>query len=154
METISRERKSYYDVYVANDGTEFRDREECKKYEESAVGVLMAKLRPIISETNEYDVSGMGCEDSNVWVAKPSTQDDVDTIMQLYLAKEPYMMKEEYKETVELRRAIVQRALDENDVLFIGRGCDYDSFWFIGTRNSIKEKLDSFLNAEKKDDNA
>lgn len=154
METISRERKSYYDVYVANDGTEFRDREECKKYEESALGVLMAKLRPIISETNEYAVSGMGNDDSAVWVAKPATQDDVDTIMQIYLANEPSMMKEEYKETVEYRRAIVQRALDENDVLFIGRGYECDSFWLIGTRNSIKEKLDSFLNAEKKDDDA
>lgn len=156
METIRKEKvqKSYYEIFVANDGTEFTSSDECQKYEESAKGVLMAKLHPlIIKDICEESIFGFGSCDSTVWVVKPSTQNDVDTIMQAFLLYCPYMAKDDHKNSLECERKLVQRALDENDVILIGRGYDMDSFWFVGTRNSMKEQLDKLMKVDEKNDN-
>lgn len=157
MKIIKQEKvqKSYYDVYVANDGTEFSDRDECKKYEESALGVMMAKIKPlIIEDISEEGIIGFGNCDDTIWVMKPQTQNDVDCIMQTYLVIRSWAADNEHKDMLERQRKLAQRALDENDVLFVGRGYECDDFWFYGTCNSMKEKLDKHLNVEKKNDNA
>ena len=40
----TKEVKSTYFIYKAFDGTEFKEESECKKYEESAEGVILARL--------------------------------------------------------------------------------------------------------------
>lgn len=153
MEIIKKERvqKSYYEIFVANDGTEFTNADECKKYEGSAKGVLMAKLKPlIIKDISEDSLFGFGNCDDTVWVMKPSTQNDVDAIMQAFLLYNTYMTKDDQMESLEHRRKLVQRSLDENDVILVGRGYDMDNFWFVGTRNSMKEELDKLMKIEEK----
>lgn len=145
MEVITRERvqKSTYNVYLANDGTEFSDKEECKKYEESAQGVLMTKIKHlIVNDITEEAFWSFGSCDNTIWVIKVESQGDVDTIMQTYLLLNSFLMQNEYKDRVERARALVQRALVEKDFLFVGRGFDMDSFWFIGTLSTMKEDLD------------
>jgi len=150
MEIIQRERKSTYEVYVAADGMEFRTAEECKKYEESANGVVMAKVRPmVIKEITEEDIFGFGSCDNTVWVAKPATQEDADTILQAIIVLNPHLTKDDYKHITERQRVLVQRALDENDFIFISRGYEMDCFWLIGTRNSMKETLDGFTKTDE-----
>lgn len=158
MKTIQKEKvqKSFYDVFVANDGTEFTSREECQKYENSAWGVMMAKIKPlIVEETCEEGIFGFGSCDHIVWVMKPTTQNDVDAILQAYVMNSPYLMEPDGgQQHVERARHLLQRAVSENDVIFVGRGYEMDSFWFVGTRNSMKEELDKFANVEEKKGNA
>lgn len=155
MKKIQKERKSYYDVFVAADGTEFTTSDECKKYEESAKGVVLAKIKPlVVDDITEEDILGFGSCEYTMWVVKPTTQEDVDTLMQAYLLANPHMTQDDNKGFLEDAIKLVQRSLDENDVIFVGRGYGMDGFWFYGTRNSFKEKLDTFMPAEKNNDNA
>lgn len=152
MEIITREKvqKSTYDVYVAADGLEFTTLEECKKYEESAEGVIMAKVKPmVIKEFTEEDMFGFGSCESTIWVIKPTTQKDMDTIMKAVLVINPHFAKDDFSHHLERARKLIQRALDENDVIFVGRGYEMDSFWLIGTRNSMKETLDGFTKTDE-----
>ena len=152
MKKIQKETKSFYDVFVAMDGTEFCNQDECRKYEQSAKGVVMAKIKNIlVRETTEEDILGYGSCDSTIWIVKPTTQSDVDAIMQAYLLINPYMADDDHKSYLQRASYLLQRALDENDILFIGRGYEMDGFWFLGTRNSMKDALDEFLSSEKKD---
>lgn len=157
MKTIQKEKiqKSLYEIYIANDGTEFSTAEECRKYENSAEGVIMAKIKPlIVKDIDEESILGWGNCDNTVWVMKLNTQDDADTLMQACILYNDYLRYDEHKESLERMRQIVQRSLDEKDVIFVGRGWENDCFWFYGSRNSLKEKLDTFMNIEKKEDNA
>ena len=44
----------HYTVYQATDGTEFNSSEECRKYEESALGVIRSKIaKPIVYDTRK-----------------------------------------------------------------------------------------------------
>ena len=47
MKEITKEKSTSYTVYQAVDGTEFLEKEQCKLYEQSAIGVLLAKLSNI-----------------------------------------------------------------------------------------------------------
>lgn len=147
MEIVSRERvqKSVYNVYIANDGTEFQDKEECKKYEESAEGVLMAKIKHlVVKDISEEEFWGFGSCDNTVWVIKAESQEDVDTIMQAYFLMNPSAKRDENKDRTERARAMAQRSFVEKECLFVGRGWEMDCFWFIGTPSTMKEDLDKF----------
>lgn len=65
--------------YIAEDGTAFYDIEECKKYEQSALFVMKAKLK-LIAETNEEAFSVGGCYDDEVEVFDVQTQEDLDNL--------------------------------------------------------------------------
>lgn len=154
MKKIQKERKSCYDVFVAVDGTEFLTEEECKKYEESAYGVLMARYKKLIVKSGtEYDLVPSGSEDNSCEVVKVETQADADTVLQLYLLINPHIAKAESDFCMNWRERaekLCSRALAENDYLIMCHGYEYnDNFWFIGTRNSVKEGIDAFCSVEK-----
>lgn len=65
--------------YIADDGTRFFSKEECEKYEKSALFVMKAKLK-LIAETNEEDFSDSGCYDNLVEVFDVQTQEDLDNL--------------------------------------------------------------------------
>lgn len=156
METIQKERvrTEYYNIYVANDGMEFTSEEECKKYEESAELVLNTRYKPlVVKESTEEDLFGFGCCDDIVEVVKPTSKDDVDAIMQLAFMHNPHYKQDGYKKYAERALKLAERAVGDKDVILIGRGCDYETFWLIGTTNSMKEQLDFYVKpAEKKDE--
>lgn len=154
MKEIRRERvkTEYYNVYVANDGSEFTTREECEKYEDSAECVIMAKVKAmLVKEISEEDVLGFGSSDCTVWLIKPKTQDDADVILQAFFYVNPHMKEDGCKQWVERAKNLISRAISEDDTLFIGRGYEMDSFWFIGTSTSMFEQFQKLSNPEKKD---
>ena len=70
--------------YRAFDGTDFKDSEECQKYEESAYGVIASKLMECVVKENveipEFDIS-----DENVYhTIVPRTEEHIDLINQIY----------------------------------------------------------------------
>jgi len=152
MTTIQKERveKKYYNVYVANDGTEFSDEAECKKYEESAYAVLHARYQKlVVNTTNEYDFfSWAGSEDTDVEIVMLSTQNDADVVKQIYVTINSHLLKGENKDRLESVFSTIDKALANNDVLLVGRP-NYErdqNMWFFGTLTDVIEKMKSYVN--------
>ena len=54
MKEVTKEKVQKYTVYEALDGTEFHDKAECEKYEESAKGVVKARIAKLtVGKANE-----------------------------------------------------------------------------------------------------
>ena len=128
---------STYEMYVATDGTEFYNREQCKKYEESAKGMLLTKYRDmyLLKSITEYDLFNCGSKEYTIDIVKVETSEAVDLILRLLL------LFRENKDDTEARRRNWLHQLQEcqtNDsVLLIGRGYDCDDdFSLLGDLNS------------------
>lgn len=145
MEKIQKEVKNYVTVYVANDGTEFKNAEECEKYEKTAKAVVLAKYKAlVVKTTDECRAFLVGCDDNIVEIVKVETPADADTILQAYILVQEINPNEEWgKNRIERARWIVYGALAGDKILAIGRGYDYDScLWFIGSRTDVISKID------------
>ena len=84
-------------VYQASDGTEFNSKEECQKYENSAAGVLLAKIATFSTETpNSLD----DCDENEYKLVIPTNDEELDALNQLYFlfggrnSKELFFTKE------------------------------------------------------------
>lgn len=152
--------KRYDTMFVANDGTEFTTKEECKKYEETAKCILLAKYRPlVIKSSDEFSLFGFGSEDNVIEVVKMNSQSDMDLVLQNLLLENPHCYCESKNDTpddvarkkanLNKLTARLNKALQERDLIFIHRGYDYDGFYFEGTRN---EHIDVLRNIDKVED--
>ncbi len=138
MKEIKKEIVNYSTSYVAVDGTEFNDKEECQKYEKSARCALFARYATkVIDRNTEFSFFGFGSDDCRIECVRPESEDEVDLIMQIYFLENPHMEKDEYghKEIVAEMRKRLMKAAEEKDIVFIGRGYGDDSFYLEGTRN-------------------
>ena len=146
MKKIRKENVSYYDVFVACDGTEFRDEKECRIYDESAKGVLNAKYKKlVVCYKTEYDLFNVGSDEANVDIVRIKSQADADVVLQMFFMENPHLLTDNNENYAEMRTRAedcVRKALKDNDALFVGKSYDDGCFWLIGTLNSIKEKLD------------
>ena len=78
--------KSYFTIkyYRAFDRTDFKDSEECQKYEESAYGVIASKLMECVVKEN-VEISEFDINDENVYhTIVPKTEEHIDWINQIY----------------------------------------------------------------------
>ena len=151
-----RERVDKYNVYVASDGQEFRNEEECRKYEESAECTINTMLRKImVKEAIEEDMLGFGSCDCTYEVYLPKTEDDKKHLMQMFFMKNGHIKTTNDTNRGYITRAdsLIDRAIKENDYLVISRGYDYDGFWVVGTLHSMQEQL-AFFCEPKKEENA
>ena len=73
--------------YIAEDGTVFRDEEECQKYEESALFAVSKKLKKLNNEwASQYDLIENGCEEDELEIFDVQTNEDLDNLRRyLYL---------------------------------------------------------------------
>lgn len=83
MKEITKELITCIPYYQAFDGTEFKDEQECIKYEESAAGVLLEKVSHFTLSKdiqNEMDES----TDSLYRAILPTKTEHIDALNQLY----------------------------------------------------------------------
>lgn len=137
-------RKEYKTVYIANDGIEFTDAAECKKYEQSALGVLNSRYNEFVIKTiSEEELTKMGNCDSVMEIVKISEYDDIDVLAQLYCLYHSYEKTSDYVDRI---RNICKKAIKTGDLLLINRGYEYDNFWLIDTLtdylNSVLKQCD------------
>ena len=146
---IEKIKKSYVTVYVANDGTEFEDEAECRKYEKSALCVLMARYNQlVIRSTNEYEMFGGGCEETLVDVLKVKTQSEADTLMHAISF---------FGSNIEKARIATERAIAEDDVVLVGNirqwrngeWATYEDLFIYGTFNETIEKMKKAIEPKK-----
>ena len=137
--------KSYVTKYEALDGTIFESAEECKKYEASAKGMLLAKYRELeIKMISEYNLFGVGSEEYYLSIVKLRDESDVDLMTQLYCLFNPRYENDEAR--IKEARDVFRKAVETEDFLIINRGCDYDqhdSFWIFGL---LTDKLNVVVN--------
>ena len=129
--------------YEAVDGTTFKDKKECEKYENTAKCALLVKYKPlVVKETTEYTLYKTGNDEDAIDIVKLKSKEDIDTLMQLFFY---YSGQGEYQ----LKRAPAiksscEKALETNDFLIIYRGyCDEDSHFYI--RGTVKEIYENMI---------
>ena len=139
----------HYTVYQTTDGTEFNSLEECKKYEESALGVIRSKIAKLIvydtrkiSGEDAWSIMG-GCDDHDIVAVKMSTATDLDLVKQWLLLECPWYANEGNEKPKTLRFEIFEDAYNNGDVLIFGMNCDNEGY-FINSRQNIIDKLSSF----------
>ena len=153
MKEVIKERTNVekYKVYQASDGTEFMNYEECRKYEDSALGVVrgnVAKL--IVGRSNDaWELMG-GNDDNSVIAIKMNCAADVDLVKQLFLLEHPYYNSDERKEAKQKKFDIIEDAYNNNDVVLFGINCDGD-YYFINSRLNIISNLNSLDKKEAKE---
>ena len=73
--------------YIADDGTTFRDEEECQKYEASALFTVSKSLKRLNSKfASIYDLTESGCEEEELEIFDIQTEEDLENLRKyLYL---------------------------------------------------------------------
>ena len=140
MEEIKKEVVVGYKSY---DGQEFTNIEECKKYEESAKGVLAHSYsKAVILSDSEWNIFGFGSEEDIVDIVKV-TADNANIIKQyMILLGNNYKMEEKFN--------LIDSAAENGEYLVINRGYDRDNFWIIDTLQRLANKpLDLVNNSLK-----
>lgn len=144
MKEIQKETKQYVTVYEAVDGTEFTSKEECKKYEESAQCVLMAKYsKLVIKSDTEWELFGVGSDESIVDVVRLNDEQDVNVILQLIALENPTISSKQPEWLIEKDKRLTT-ALKEDSLVFIGRGYEQDCFYLCITEFEMVSKLNSY----------
>ena len=121
--------------YVSFDDIEFYNEEECKKYEESACGMLLSKLMECeINRGNECDFFD-GNDENQVRVLVPTCQKHLDIINQLYHMWYPKQLDDTFVTQKDLGMPILLFYNIYNDAI--------DCMWF--------KKLDAMISYITKD---
>ena len=81
-----------FDAYEAIDGTQFFDREECRRYEQSAAGILLERLKKYeINRGSEYDIFDIGSEEWEVRVVVGDCSEIVNQLRMIFYPKHEYI---------------------------------------------------------------
>ena len=150
MKEITKERTKIekYTVYQAVDGTEFTQKEECEKYEESALGVLRGKIKRLtVCEPQDAWTLMGGYDDHQVIAVKPQTEVDVDTILQWYYLEHSYILEDFRKSERERLEKAIMEAWENDDVVLFGINCEKE-YYFI---NSLKNIINNLSSLTQKD---
>ena len=108
--------------------------------------MLLAKYRELeIKMISEYNLFGVGSEEYYLSIVKLKDELDVDLLTQLYCLFNPQHRNDESR--IKEARNTFRKAVETEDFLIIGRGCDYDqydSFWIFGL---LTDKLNAVVKA-------
>jgi hypothetical protein len=140
MKEITKERTKIekYTVYQAVDGTEFSQKEECVKYETSALGVLRGKIKKfVVCEQKDAWTFMGGYDDHQVIAIKPLIESDIDTILQWYYLEYPYLLEDSRKAERERFEEVIIEAWKNDDVILFGINCEKEYYFINSCRNII-----------------
>jgi len=153
MKKITKEHTKVeeYVMYQATDGTEFINYEECRKYEDSALGVVRGNVAKLIVGRSNDAWELMGGDNNNSIVAiKMNCAADVNLVKQLFLLEHPYYNDEIRQLQKQEKFNIIEDAYNNNDVVLFGINCDGD-YYFINSRLNIISNLNSLDRKEAKE---
>lgn len=143
MKEIKKERIVFDCEYEACDGSVFKTKEECIRYEETAQCVIGKKFKDLVEHSSdECSLFNCGSDDYIVDFVKPSTQDATNAIMQIL---------ELYSANDDRARKLIKEAQENSDYLLIGHNSyDDDYYYVLGTRTSILANIKDNLFFEAK----
>ena len=146
MKEITKEKVQKYTVYEALDGTEFHDKAECEKYEQSAKGVIRARIAKLtVGKATEWDLLA-GSDDHEVIGIKMQNGRDLEYVKQFFMMECSWYGEVRTREVFD----IIEKAYDNNnDIVLFGINCDGE-YYFINSRQNI---VDNLVNFGKEKDN-
>lgn len=146
MKEVQKEIKKHITIYEAIDGTEFKSKEECIKYEESAKCVLIAKYNKLVVRSCvESDIFGcIGSEEETINIVKLNSLSDIDTILKLIALYYPSAAKD--TEWMQKKEDRLTDAYNSNSLVVIGRGYEGDGFYLSFTFNEIIKNITKISN--------
>lgn len=143
MKEIKQEvqKVEYVTKYEATDGTLFDDADECRKYENSARAVLLTRYKTlVINKFCEEDLFGVGSCDYGIDIVKVTDSEEIDLVLQLLILYNPHIGKDQ--ERLASYRKQLNTAMEDDDVVFIGRGYDDDdNFYIMGSLINFLNKI-------------
>lgn len=143
MKKLEKDLITKYTVFQAVDGTEFSQKEECEKYEKSALGVLRGKIKKfVVCELKDAWTFMGGYDDHQVIAIKPQIEADVDTILQWYYLEHPDILKNYRESEKENFEEVITEAWKNDDVILFGINCEKE-YYFINSRQNIINNLNS-----------
>ena len=143
MKKLEKDLITKYTVFQAVDGTEFSQKEECEKYEKSALGVLRGKIKKLtVCEPQDAWTLMGGYDDHQVIAVKPQTETDVDTILQWYYLEHSYILNDSRKAMRKRLEEVITKAYKNKDVILFGINCEKE-YYFINSRQNIINNLNS-----------
>lgn len=146
MKEVVKEEVQKYTVYEALDGTQFSDRAECQKYEESAKGVIRARIAKLtVGKENEWNLLA-GSDDHEVIGIKMQTDRDVEYVKQFFMMECSWYGEVRTKEIFD----VIEKAYDNNDIVLFGINCDEEYYWI----NALQNIVNNLMNFGKEKDNA
>ena len=137
--------------YIAEDGTVFRNEEECKKYEESALFAISKELKRLDNDnlknggSSEYDIYSECSDEYLVEIFNAETERDIENIRRYVylkaLSKSSYVRKEDIDlpNITAGHEVIIHWNYDEDSCWTIGNG-SIDAFC-----SYIRENLMSLI---------
>lgn len=143
MKKLEKDLITKYTVFQAVDGTEFSQKEECEKYEESALGVLRGKIKKFVvcEQKDAWTLMG-GYDEHQVIAIKPLIESDIDTILQWYYLEYPYLLEDSRKAVRKRLEEVITKAYKNKDVILFGINCEKE-YYFINSRQNIINNLNS-----------
>jgi len=145
MKEITKERTHVekYSVYEALDGTQFDFKEDCEKYEKSALGVLRGRLEKLIVGRAEdaWDLMG-GADEHRIIAVKPEKETDVDLILHWFYMENPHYLNDSHAKYKKQLVDTVNTAYDTKDIILFGLNLD-NEFYFINSRQNIINNLNT-----------
>ena len=149
MKEIKVERTVFDTKYEAIDGKVFSSREECEKYEESAFAVVYSKYRKLVINHNGCDsIFSVGCDEDGVDAVVMKTQEDADTVKQLYHIVNPHRKDDDGWKILAFSQ--IDEAFENNDVLLVGTGYDIkECMYIINTMRGAISKIKAFCDREQ-----
>ena len=143
MKEIKKERTVFDCEYEACDGSIFKTKEECIRYEKTAQCVIRKKFNDLVEHSSdECSLFNCGSDDYIIDFVKPNTQDAANVIMQ---------MLELYSANDDRARKLIKEAQENNDYLLIGHNSYDDGYYYVlGTRTSILANIKDNLFFEVK----
>ena len=143
MKEIKKERTVFDCEYEACDGSVFKTKEECIRYEKTAQCVIRKKFNDLVEHSSdECSLFNCGSDDYIVDFVKPNTQDAANAIMQIL---------ELYGANDDRARKLIKEAQENSDYLLIGHNSYNDDYYYVlGTRTSILTNIKDNLFFEVK----
>ena len=152
MKQVTREKTEKYIAYQAIDGTEFTSEEQCRKYEQTAAGVIRGKLKPFIvkDDMDAWELLG-GVDEHTVMAIQIPSERDMDTVLQYIFYEEPWLLNTDDTSRKERIEKIVHEAYTNEDLLLLGKNCDGDVY-MLNTRMHYVNNLLGIDKSEKKEE--
>ena len=137
MKQIEIERTIKEIWYEAIDGTIFKDKAECEKYDNTAEAILRQRYQPLVLKNiSEWDLFKCGSDEHYYDLVIVNNVNDVENILKLMLLHHKYLTTESNKNKLAEFEKLCTQAMREGDIILINRGCDNDSFWVSDTWNN------------------
>lgn len=150
MKQIEKTRTITEIKYQAIDGTEFDNRDECIKYDNTALAIMMSRYKPLVVKSiSEWELYGTGCDDNICDIVRLNEDSDVDILMYLIAYSNSHYSAECLCKIEEK----ILTAVGNNDKIIIYRGYNEEDFRLcntvLGVVNSMLDKCEIKIEDEE-----